>query len=254
VDRDATRAVLEDVREGRVTVGEALERLRFLPFEDLGFAKADTHRALRRGFPETVYAPGKTPLQVVEIVRGLRHGVRGIMVTRVEGEAIAALEEAFPEEVRHFREARLALVGEPMESHGGRVVVVSAGTSDSPVAEEAAVTAELLGATVERLYDVGVSGVHRLAASLDLLARGDVIVAVAGMEGALPSVVAGMVDSPVVAVPTSVGYGATFDGLAALLGMMSSCSPGLAVVNIDNGFGAGYYASLVAGQKRGQPK
>ncbi len=253
MDREAARALLEDVRSGQVTVGVALERLKALPFEDLGFARPDTHRALRKGFPEVVYAPGKTPVQIVQIVKSLRAGAQGVVVTRTDEELSAALQAAYPSEATDFPEARVVLVGAPAKPHGGQVMVVSAGTSDLPVAEEAAVTAEVTGAGVERLYDVGVAGIHRLTEELENLAAADALVVVAGMEGALPSVVAGLVDVPVIAVPTSVGYGASFDGLAALLGMLNSCAPGVVVVNIDNGFGAGYFASLVTAQMKPQP-
>jgi NCAIR mutase (PurE)-related protein len=252
VDREAARELLVDLQAGRLTVGEAMERLRSLPYEDLGFASPDTHRDLRRGHPEAVYGPGKKPEQVVDIVRSLREGSRGVVVTRPEEETLAALEAAFPGEVTTYAGTRLVLVGRLPETHGGRVLVVSAGTSDQGVAEEAAASAEIAGAQVDRMYDVGVAGLHRLTDRLDALRAADILIVVAGMEGALPSVVAGLVDIPVVAVPTSVGYGATFDGLAALLGMLSSCVPGVVTVNVDNGYGAGYFAALTAGRSQAQ--
>src|SRR5438309_2001395 len=202
-----------------------MEALRDLPYEDLGFAKVDSHRDLRRGFPEVVLCLGKTPSRIVEIVRHMSRNHNLVLATRASAPIAKRLKDA--------------LTGTPVVYH------VTAGTSDIPVAEEAAVTSELMGSKVTRLYDVGVAGVHRVLDRRDLLRKAKVIVVVAGMEGALPSVVAGLVDVPVIAVPTSVGYGASFDGMAALLGMMNSCAPGVAVVNIDNGFGAGYLASMM---------
>jgi hypothetical protein len=243
MDRRRVEAVLSRVKAGRLSVSDALERLRDLPYEDLGFAKIDGHRPIRRGYPEVVYCPGKATARIVEIVRRMSadHGL--VLATRASPEVHRALRRSvrgMP--VTYHEEARIVAIGTAPRGRRGRVLVVTAGTSDIPVAEEAAVTAELMGCRVDRLFDVGVAGVHRLLDHRADLRKANVIVVVAGMEGALPSVVAGLVSVPVIAVPTSVGYGASFDGLAALLGMMTSCAPGVAVVNIDNGFGAGYLA------------
>lgn len=242
---DRLRKLLVALQNGEVSVNEAIDRLRSLPFEDLDYAKIDTHRSLRKGFPEVILCPGKSGEQVAEIAtRLLRHG-GPVVATKANQEHFEAIKSQQADAV-YYEKARIVLLGSPVQKMTDRVVlVVSAGTSDVPVAEEAAVTAEIMGNTVERLFDVGVAGIHRLLENTDRLFRANVIVAVAGMEGALPSVVAGLVDAPVIAVPTSVGYGASFNGLAALLGMLNSCSTGLAVVNIDNGFGAGYFASVI---------
>jgi len=241
---ESIRRLLEDVRAGRTGVDEALAALRGLPYEDLGFAKIDTHRDLRTGFPEVVFCEGKTLAQVAGIVESLpADGL--LLATRADRGTFDAVKGVRDDAVYHER-ARVIVVGRPPEPRvARRVLVVSAGTSDEPVAEEAAVTAEVMGNEVERLYDVGVAGVHRLLAHHDTLQSAGVIIVVAGMEGALASVVGGLVSAPVVAVPTSVGYGASFQGLSALLAMLNSCAPGVAVVNIDNGFGAGYFASIV---------
>ncbi len=256
MDRHRVEALLRDLREGSITVGEALEALRDLPYVDLGQAKVDTHRALRKGFPEVVYSPSKSPEQLARILSNLIDGGGPVMATRASPAAFEAVRALLGDhEVRYYPEARIIAAGGPRRAPTGRVVVMTAGTSDIPVAEEAAVTAELMGARVERVYDVGVAGIHRLLDHRRTLEDARAVVVVAGMEGALPSVVAGLTEAPVVAVPTSVGYGASFDGLAALLAMMSSCAPGTAVVNVDNGFGAGYFAAVVNGrQNRGARK
>lgn len=231
------------VRDGEMTVDSALAALRDLPFSDLGFARVDTHRELRQGLPEAIYAEGKTPEQVVAIAAELMGSTTGpVLATRASEEQARLLLERFPQAVHHPI-ARLVIVrAEPALHVEGLVAVVTAGTSDLPVAEEAAITAESLGAKVERLTDVGVAGLHRLLAVRDRLDAADVIVVVAGMEGALPSIVGGITSAPVVAVPTSVGYGSSFEGLAALLAMLNSCAAGVAVTNIDNGFGAAVFA------------
>lgn len=243
--------LLRQVREGKVSIADAVERLRSLPFEDLGFAKVDHHRALRTGFPEVIYCSGKTPEQVVAIAQRIRARGHIVLATRCSEAVCEALSEAFPE-AAHHHQARITVVGKPRRPspRAKPVAVLTAGTADVPVAEEAAVTAETLGCRVERVYDVGVAGIHRLLGHLDLLNRARVIVVVAGMEGALPSVVGGLVSVPVIAVPTSVGYGASFEGLSALLTMLNSCAAGIAVVNIDNGFGAGYFAALLMRKDR----
>ncbi len=225
---------------------EAVERLRALPFEDLGFAKVDHHRALRRGFPETVLAEGKTPEQVARILRSLSERSELVIATRAAQEHFAAARAEIPTAEYH-EQARIIRIGPIPEPPSDRspVAVVTAGTSDIPVAEEAAVVAELAACPVERIWDVGVAGIHRLLEHREQLMRAGAIVVVAGMEGALASVVGGLVDVPVIAVPTSVGYGAAFEGLAALLGMLNSCASGVVVVNIDNGFGAGRFAAMI---------
>jgi NCAIR mutase (PurE)-related protein len=252
---DRTRRLLEDVKAGRMEIKEALSLLRDLPYQDLDYAMLDHHRGLRKGFPEVVFCQGKTPTQVAEILGELfkRHG--RVMATRADEETFRAVEEALPEAIYHAQ-ARIILVDkgsdqpEPEAEDTGYVLVVTAGTSDIPVAEEAAVTLEILGSRAERLYDVGVAGLHRLLDRRERLFEAKIIVAVAGMEGALASVVGGLVSCPVIAVPTSVGYGASFDGLAPLLTMLNSCAPGVAVVNVDNGFGAGYFAHTIMGLTR----
>lgn len=232
------------MRSGALPVDEAVERLRDLPYEDIGFARIDHHRALREGFPEVVLGQGKTPTQVAAIAERLAvHGGR-LLVTRVDGEQAAAVSSAVPDAIYHQLARVITLDRQPVERRPG-VTVVCAGTSDLPVAEEAALTAEIMGNAVERIVDVGVAGIHRLFDRLEDLRRARVIVVAAGMEGALPSVIAGLVQAPVIALPTSVGYGASFGGLAALLGMLNSCAAGVAVVNIDNGFGAGYLAATI---------
>ncbi|MHB1700150.1 MAG: nickel pincer cofactor biosynthesis protein LarB [Acidobacteriaceae bacterium] len=246
MDRTTLLRLLEQVRDGLATPESASQALARLPFEDVGFAKIDHHRSLRSGMPEVIYAAGKTPEHVADIfVRMAATGVN-VLATRADEASFAAVQEMVPAARFHEVACAISLLQRPAEGDQGRVAVLCAGTSDLPVAEEAAVTAEVLGAAVERAYDVGVAGLHRLLAQRDLLARADAVVVCAGMEGALPSVVGGLVGVPVVAVPTSVGYGASFNGLAALLGMLNSCSPNVTVVNIDNGFGAGYVATLIA--------
>ena len=245
VDRATLKKLLEAVKRGRVSVASAERSLRHFPAGQLGFATVDTHRALRRGFPETVYGEGKTVSQIVAIVDRLAEAGQSALVTRVGPEVATALRSRHPS-VEYHAEARTLVVRRhrPARLRPG-VVVLTAGTTDIGVAEEAAVTAELMGEKVRRIYDVGVAGLHRLLAHQESLSGANVIVAVAGMEGALPSVVAGLVECPVIAVPTSVGYGAGAGGFAALLAMLNSCAPGVAVVNIDNGHGAGCLASLI---------
>ncbi|MCL4545624.1 MAG: nickel pincer cofactor biosynthesis protein LarB [Chloroflexi bacterium] len=238
------KALLEGVRAGQCTPADALEQLRRLPFEDLGYAQVDHHRYLRQGFPEVIFGQGKTSQQIISITQRLREHDVPVLITRLSSSHVETLRAALPKATFH-QEARCAVVGDPLPPRGGTVAVVCAGTSDIPVAEEAAITATVMGNTVERIYDVGVAGLHRLLARQDVLQSARVLVVVAGMEGALPSVVGGLVRAPVIAVPTSVGYGAAFGGLAALLGMLNSCASGVSVVNIDNGFGAGYIASLI---------
>ncbi len=242
---DAIRKLFENVRRGKLTPDEAVARLRHLPFEDLGFAKVDHHRALRAGFPEVVLAEGKTGKQLASIFSRLARHEKSVLATRASSEQFAAVRRVVRK--AEYRElARAIVLRRDHTKYGkGTIVVVSAGTGDIPVAEEAVVTAEVMGNDVEHLYDVGVAGIHRLLAHRKVLFNARVVIVCAGMEGALPSVVGGMLRVPVIAVPTSVGYGASFQGLAALLGMMNSCASNVSVVNIDNGFGAAYVASLI---------
>jgi len=245
MDSQALRQLFDQVRKKRLSPDEAVERLRHLPFEDLGFAKIDHHRALRQSMPEVIFSQGKTPRQVAEIFQRLAAHGGNVLATRATEEQYAAVAAAV-DRAEYRPLARAIVLKRDRKTHGkGVIVVVSAGTSDIPVAEEAVVTAELMGNNVQHIYDVGVAGIHRLLAHRGELAKAGVIVVCAGMEGALPSVVGGLVGVPVIAVPTSIGYGAAFEGLAALLGMMNSCASNVSVVNIDNGFGAGYVASLI---------
>ena len=245
MDRKKLEDLLRAVASGGLGVEDALAQLRALPFEDLGFARVDTHRALRAGFPEVVFCQGKTPAQSAAIVARLAASGGPVLATRADRETFDAVARERPDAVYH-EDARAIVVGGPPAEKKGRVAVLTVGTADIPVAAEAAVTAEVMGCNVERVYDVGVAGLHRLLDKVKLLQGADCLVAVAGMEGALPSVVAGLAGIPVIAVPTSVGYGASFGGVAALLAMLNSCAGGVAVVNIDNGFGAGYLAALIA--------
>ena len=239
------RSILQAVRDHGLSPDEAMTRLKLEPFQDLGYAKVDHHRELRQGVPEVIYGAGKTPEQMIGIAGAMRErGQQTILVTRIDKETADIIGEVFP--LHYYDLARIGLIGEMPEPDGdGTVVVACGGTSDLPVAEEAAVTAEALGNEVVRLYDVGVSGIHRLLANMEPIMTARCIVAVAGMEGALPSVIGGLADVPVIAVPTSVGYGASLGGIAALLSMLNSCASGVSVVNIDNGFGGGYLAHII---------
>ena len=238
-------SLLEGVRDGKVSVDEAMLSLKNKPFEDLGFANVDLHRRVRQGASEVIYGAGKTPEQIIAIAKTLvDNGQKTVLITRMDAEKAAAVGAAI--ELKYYDQARIGIVGEILAPDGlGKVVVATGGTSDIPVAEEAALTAEVLGSEVVRLYDVGVAGLHRLLSHMDELMEAKVVIAIAGMEGALASVVGGLVDCPVIAVPTSVGYGAAFEGMSALLSMLNSCASGVSVVNIDNGFGAGYLASMI---------
>lgn len=245
MDKEHLKKLLEDVRAGELDVDNALDRLRHLPFEDLGFAKVDHHRALRHGMPEVIFGKGKTPEQINIIAAHLLDRSQNVLVTRAEREAAAAFLEAFPE-AEYFPLSKTLRIWRDRSLLGkGKIAVVCAGTSDLFVAEEARITAEVMGNEVIAITDVGVAGIHRLMSSREQLTEARVIVVCAGMEGALPSAVGGMVSVPVIAVPTSIGYGASFGGLAALLGMLNSCASNVTVVNIDNGFGAAYVASLI---------
>lgn len=250
MDKELIRELLEKVQSGEVGVDRALEEMRTLPYEDIGFAKLDSHRAVRTGFPEVVFCQGKTTAQVVEILKKLSSRNQCVLATRAAPEVFEAVRREMPV-CNYYEPARAIVVGKPrkceeeLAKQRHYVMIVCGGTADIPVAEEAAVTASVLGSRVERAYDVGVAGLHRLLDQKKKLFGANVVVAVAGMEGALASVVGGMVSRPVIAVPTSVGYGASFGGLAALLAMLNSCAVGVSVVNIDNGFGAGYLAHMI---------
>lgn len=239
------RKVLEGVSDGTVSVEEALLKLKTKPFEDIGYAKVDMHRKLRQGTAEVIYGAGKTPDQIIGIASTmLKNGQDTILITRLSSET--ADEVAKVHKLNYYNDARCGIIGDmPVPDGMGRIVVATGGTSDIPVAEEAALTAEILGNEVVRLYDVGVAGLHRTLAHLEDIMSASVIIAIAGMEGALASVIGGLSDCPVIAVPTSVGYGASFGGLSALLAMLNSCASGVSVVNIDNGFGAGYLANMI---------
>jgi pyridinium-3,5-biscarboxylic acid mononucleotide synthase len=239
-------ALLKQIQNGLKTPEEAMQQLSHLPYEDTGFAKIDHHRKLRIGFPEVIYAAGKTPEQVGEIFFRMARAGGNVLATRANQAAAAAVLSVVPEAIYHETARAITLRQASAGQSKGRLAVLCAGTSDLPVAEEAAITAELMGPRVDRVFDVGVAGLHRLLAQEPVLRLADAVVVCAGMEGALPSVVGGLVGVPVIAVPTSIGYGASFQGLAALLGMLNSCSPNVCVVNIDNGFGAAYVASMIS--------
>ena len=245
MDQNELKALLEEVASGKTTPDEAVSRIKLAPFDDIGIANLDTHRGIRQGVSEVIFGEGKTPEQINEISGRLwAHGQRTILITRVSEATAALLSKDIP--FVYYKEARLALVGEHMpKKHDGYILVVTGGTSDIPVAEEAALTADILGHRVERAYDIGVAGIHRLLARTELIMNARVIIAIAGMEGALASVIGGLADCPVIAVPTSVGYGSSFGGITALLAMLNSCASGVSVVNIDNGFGAGYLAGMI---------
>jgi hypothetical protein len=242
---NSIRKILEDLQSGNLSVEDAALKLKLAPFQDIGYAKVDHHRALRQGVPEVIYGAGKTPEQMIGIANAMRKtGQNTILITRLSPEAAVRVNEAYP--LDYHADARIGIIGELPEPDGiGTIVVATGGTSDIPVAEEAALTAEALGNEVTRLYDIGVAGLHRLLAHLDEIMSASVIIAIAGMEGALASVIGGLADCPVIAVPTSVGYGASFGGVSALLSMLNSCASGVSVVNIDNGFGAAYQASMI---------
>lgn len=238
------KKLLEEVKDGSVAVNDAVEKLKTLPYDDLGFAKVDMHRALRQGFPEVIFCQGKTPEQAALIARSLYNGCGSVLATRAGAEHFSAIKAELPHAVYNERARVVTAIAEP-PAQKGLVAVCTAGTADIPVAEEAALTAEAFGCRVERIFDIGVAGIHRLFDKLEDIRRANAVIAVAGMEGALASVVGGLVERPVIAVPTSIGYGASFGGLSALLTMLNSCSAGIGVVNIDNGFGAGYLAAQI---------
>ena len=239
------KKILQDYKNGKISLSEVLDKLKNLPYEDLGFAKIDNHRLLRKGFPETVFCPGKTIDQIIKIVETMSNKNHNILLTKAEKKVFNALKKKYHD--AEYNEAAKVIVirKEKKKSSKGNILIITAGTSDIPIAEEAFVTAELMGNKVEKVYDVGVAGVHRLFDIKDKIFNANVVIVVAGMEGALASIVGGLTSKPVIAVPTSIGYGASFKGIAPLLTMMNSCAEGVVVVNIDNGFGAGYFAGLI---------
>ena len=238
--------ILQSVAAGAMTAASALERLKTLPFEDLGYAAVDHHRTIRQGFPEVIYGEGKTASQIIGIIANMLPRKHPILATRIDAAKAKQIKKRFPK-AKYYPDSRVLTLtsGKILLQGKGLILVISAGTSDIPVAEEALLTAQIMGNNVEHIYDVGVAGIHRLMSRGDQIRSANVIIVVAGMEGALPSVVGGLVSRPVIAVPTSTGYGASFGGIAALLGMLNTCAAGVTVVNIDNGFGAGYFASLI---------
>jgi len=246
MEKEFIKDILDKVSRGELGVNDALEKLKTLPFEDLGFARIDHHRHLRRGFPEVIFCQGKSLSQIKAIFKRIWNKGNLVIATRATRKIYKAVKEIIPEAV-YYQQARMVVAGKgkPLKNREKFILVITAGTGDIPVAEEAKVTAELMGNRVETLYDVGIAGIHRLVNGKELLINANVLIVIAGMEGALPGVVGGLVEKPVIAVPTSVGYGVGFKGFSALIGMLSSCSPGIAVVNIDNGFGAGYLASII---------
>jgi NCAIR mutase (PurE)-related protein len=239
------KKILQDFKEGKISLKEVLEKIKSLPYEDLGFAKIDNHRSLRKGYPETIYCQGKTTSQVLKIFESMQKRNHNILATKVDKKLFSAVKEKHPEAEYNELAKTIVIKKETLKRKKGKILVITAGTSDIPVAEEAVVTAEIMGNNVEKVYDVGVAGVHRLFDIKDKIFDANVIIVVAGMEGALASIVGGLASRPVIAVPTSVGYGASFKGIAPLLTMLNSCAEGIVVVNIDNGFGAGYFASLI---------
>jgi pyridinium-3,5-biscarboxylic acid mononucleotide synthase len=237
--------VLKDLKAGRMSVDDAFHKLKAEPYADLGFAKFDTLREARKGYPESVFCQGKSLEHITGIVRKMKGKIKPLVLTRASQKVFRAVKKAAPSAKYHAKARIISIGALPAPVWGGYVLVITAGTADQPVAEEAAVMAQIMGCRVERMVDCGVAGIHRLLGKTEVLFKANVVVAVAGMEGALPSIVAGLVDKPVIAVPTSVGYGASFGGVAPLLTMLNSCAPGIAVVNIDNGFGAGYLAAMI---------
>ena len=246
MDINLLKDLLNKLKDGKIEVDAAVQKLKLLPFEDIGFASIDHHRHLRRGFPEVIYGRGKKAEEIIKIIEKMVEKEENVLVTRLNDNKAKIIKKHFPSSDYYPKSRILTIAVCPIEKRGkGKILVISAGTADIPVAEEAAITAKFMGNDVETLFDVGVAGLHRLLQKKDTIMSAAVIVVVAGMEGALPSIVGGLVDKPVIAVPTSTGYGASFRGLSALLGMLNSCAAGVTVVNIDNGFGAGYAASMI---------
>jgi len=246
MDIDLLKDLLQNLRDGKIEVDEAVKRLKFLPFEDIGFASVDHHRALRKGFPEVIYGRRKTAEDIIGIMDKMVAQMENVLVTKLTGHKAEIIKTKFPSSNYYLKSRILTLEVKQADRKGkGKILVISAGTADIPIAEEAAITARFMGNDVQTLFDLGVAGLHRLLENKEAIMSASVIVVVAGMEGALPSIVGGLVDKPVIAVPTSTGYGAGFGGLSALLGMLNTCAAGVAVVNIDNGFGAGYFAGMI---------
>ncbi|HUU40838.1 MAG TPA: nickel pincer cofactor biosynthesis protein LarB [Desulfatiglandales bacterium] len=246
MDIDLLKDLLQNLRDGKIEVDEAVKRLKFLPFEDIGFASVDHHRALRKGFPEVIYGRRKTAEDIIGIMDKMVAQMENVLVTKLTGHKAEIIKKKFPSSNYYLKSRILTLEVKQADRKGkGKILVISAGTADIPIAEEAAITARFMGNDVQTLFDLGVAGLHRLLENKEAIMSASVIVVVAGMEGALPSIVGGLVDKPVIAVPTSTGYGAGFGGLSALLGMLNTCAAGVAVVNIDNGFGAGYFAGMI---------
>jgi len=239
------KKILQDYKNGKIDLSEVLEKIKTLPYEDLGFAKIDNHRILRKGFAETIFCPGKTISQILKIIETMSKNNHSILATKADEKIFTAVKKIYPDAKYNEAAKTIIIQKEKGKSKKGKILVITAGTSDIPIAEEAVVTAEIMGNNVEKVYDVGVAGVHRLFDIKDKIFDANVIIVVAGMEGALASIVGGLTSKPVIAVPTSVGYGASFNGIAPLLTMMNCCAEGVVVVNIDNGFGAGYFASLI---------
>lgn len=239
------KKVLQDYKKGKISLSEVLDKIKTLPYEDLGFAKVDNHRMIRKGYPETVFCPGKTVDQIIKIVETMAKKDNNILLTKAEKKVFNAIKKTFPDAEYNEVAKTIVIRKDKTKPDKGKILIITAGTSDIPVAEEAFVTAEIMGNKVDKAYDVGVAGVHRLFDIKDKIFDANVVIVVAGMEGALASIVGGLTSKPVIAVPTSVGYGASFKGIAPLLTMMNSCAEGVVVVNIDNGFGAGYFASLI---------
>lgn len=245
MNSEQLKNLLESLQTGKIDIDQALEKLKGFPYDDLGFAKIDTHRALRRGFPEVIFCEGKTPEQVTKIVLKMSKNNEIILAMRAQKNIFTAVKKV-TDKAKYYEQAKAIVIGKmPIIKNKNKILIISAGTADMPVAEEAALTAQCMGNAIDRLYDAGVAGVHRLLQNREQILSAQVIVVVAGMEGALPGVVGGLVNKPVIAVPTSIGYGTNFKGISALLTMLNSCVPGIAVVNIDNGFGAGYLASMI---------
>lgn len=251
LDTEKLRDLLRDLRDGKISVDSVMGELKDLPFKDLGYAKLDNHRSLRRGAPEAIYCEGKTERQIFGIIDEMKQG-GNVLATRVPENTLCKIEEKYPK-VNTYPESNLAFIGEFPEEKIGKIVVITAGTSDVPVARESEITALSMGVNAETIFDVGVSGLHRVLDFRDRVVNADIAIVIAGMEGALPSVVAGLVDTPVVAVPTDVGYGANFEGITPLLTMLNSCAPGVTVVNIGDGYGAGYFAAATVKKIKGEP-
>jgi NCAIR mutase (PurE)-related protein len=247
---DSLKVILSQIKSGKLSIDQAVDKLRHLPYEDLGFAKLDHHRQLRQGYPEVIFCQGKTTDQIIKIISRFIASGQNVLGTRASKEVAKSVKKKFPKSVYNELGRTIVFTQKPIKLAVGTIAIICAGTSDIPVAEEAAATAEMLGNKVERVYDVGVAGLHRLLDNKETLYSANVIIVIAGMEGALASVVGGLVSCPVIAVPTSIGYGASFGGLAALLAMLNSCASNVAVMNIDNGFGAGCFASLVNNTRR----